>query len=161
MVRVREHVDRLHASHPIIDIEQGQVAGLRSGVATHIHDATGSGKKNCLHHIVVHAGPGRVGNDDIGAPVLFDKLRREQVFHVTGIENRNDDALESHNGLGNFEGFVHILDADDFAHFARHEIGYRPGTGIEVIDQFFSGKGGKIGRHLIEFMCLGRIGLIE
>ena len=71
MMRMREHIYRLHASHPIIDIEQRQIPRLGSRIATHIHDTSGSSKKQSLDDIVVHAGTRRIGNNYIGATVLF------------------------------------------------------------------------------------------
>ena len=56
VVRVGEHIHRLHSRHLVLRIEQGQVAGLCGGVATDIDDAFGGGKEEGLNDVVVHAG---------------------------------------------------------------------------------------------------------
>ena len=88
MMGVWEHIDRLHALHTILRIEQRQVARLCSRIATHIDDAPGQGKQNGLDHIVVHTGAGRVGNNHIGAAMLGDKLLVAPVLYK-GMRERS------------------------------------------------------------------------
>ena len=91
---VGEHVNGLYGDYFVAGVEQGKVAGLGGGVAADIDDALGVGIEYDLYDVGVHAGTGRVGDDDIGMTVLTDEVVGEDVFHVAGIEQGVGDAVE-------------------------------------------------------------------
>ena len=144
---VGEHVDRLHGDHLVGGVEVGQVAGLRGGVATDIDDAARACAEDGLHHVGVHAGTWRVGDEHVGSAVQGDELIGEDVFHVSGKEQGVVDAVDAGVFLGIVDGFGHILDADDLPGLSCHEIGDGAGAGVEVINQFAAGEGRQFACH--------------
>ena len=94
MMRVREHVYGLHLRYPVFFIKQGQVAGLRSRVAAHIHYGGRFDFKNFTDQLFVHAGTRRVGNDHIGATVLRKETVVAYVNHVAAGKVAVFDAVE-------------------------------------------------------------------
>ena len=79
-----EHVDGLYLLYAVLLVQQLQVAGLGGRVARHIDDTLGLGPQNGLDDVRVHAGPWRVGDNDVRTSVLGDKLVRQDVFYVAG-----------------------------------------------------------------------------
>ena len=93
--------------------------------------------------------------------MLLDEVGREYVFHVAGIEKGIIETIKSRIGLGIFDSLGYILYTYNLTHLAGYEVGYRTGTGVEVIDQIVAGESGKIGSHLVQLIGLGRVGLIK
>ena len=132
---VGEHVDGLDGCDAVVGIEVVQVAGLGGGIARDVDDATGSGIENRLDDIGVHAGTGRIGDDDVRASVLGDKLVGEYVLHIAGIEQGVGDAVDVGVDLGILDGLGDVFDANDLTGLTGHEIGDGACAGREVVDQ--------------------------
>ena len=113
-----EHVDGLYLLYAVLLVQQLQVAGLGGRV-----------------DVRVHAGPWRVGDNDVRTSVLGDKLVRQDVFHVAGKEQCVLNAVDLGVDLGVLDGFGHILDADDLPCLSCHEVGDGPRAGIQVLNQ--------------------------
>ena len=110
----------------------------------------------------MHTGARRVGDDHIGAAVSGDKLVGENVFHVAGIERRLAvQPIQFGIHLRVLNGFGHILNAHNVARLARHKVGNRPGTGVQVVDQLVAREFGEVTCHLIQFVGLLAVGLVE
>ena len=131
--RVGEHVDGLDSGHAVVGVEVVEVTGLSGGVARDVDDALGGCPKDGLHHIGVHAGTGRVGDDHVGATVLGDEVVGEDVLHVSGIEKGVGDAVDLGVDLRVFDGLGHVFDADDLTGFLCYEIGDSASAGVEII----------------------------
>ena len=132
---VWEHIHRLYGHYPVLLVQQLQVAGLGGRVARYIDDTLGLGPQNGLDDVGVHAGPWRVGDDDVGASVLCDELVRQDVLHVAGIEQRVLNAVNLGIDLCVLDGLGHILDADDLPCLSRHEVGNGPCAGIQPTNE--------------------------
>ena len=161
MVGVGEHVDGLHTLHAIEVVEQAKVASLCGRVATHIDYAPWRSKADNVHHIAVHAGAGRVGDDDIGSAVVADKVCGEDVFHVAGIKERVVEPVKLGVDFSVGNGFGHILNAHHLTGLSCHKVGDGARAGIEVVDQLIAAQTGKVAGHLIKFVGTGRVGLIK
>ena len=93
--------------------------------------------------------------------MLVDELLCEHILHVAGIEQRIGDAVDFRIHLGILDGLGHILDTDDLARLARHKVGNRSRTRVQVVHQFVARQSGKLTRNLVEVVCLSGIRLIE
>ena len=111
-----------------------QVARLCGGIAGDIDDALGGGAKDGLHHVRVHAGTRRVGDDHVGTAMLGDEVVGEDVLHVTGEEKGVGDAVNLGVHLGILDGLGHVLDADDLTGPTGHEVGNGTRTRVEVVN---------------------------
>ena len=149
MVSVREHVDWLYGSYFVFYVEELEVACLSGWVAAHVYDATRFGIEDDVDHVFVHACARWVGDDYIWAAVFLDEAVGENIFHVASKEERVVDAIERRVHLGILNSFGHVLDADDLACLARHEVGYGTSAGVEVIDEFVACESGKVACYLI------------
>ena len=130
MRRVREHVHGLHLLHLVQRVEQLQVSRLSGGIAAHIHNALGSGVHYHLHHVGMHSGTWRVGDDNIRLAVPGYEIISQDVLHVARKERRVAYAVDGGIHLGVLDGLRHILDAHHLACLARHEVGYRSSSGV-------------------------------
>ena len=97
----------------------------------------------------MHAGTGRVGDNDVGAPMPFDEVAIEDVLHVAGKELGVPDAIYLRVHAGILDGLGHILDADDLACLARNKVGNGARARIEVIDEFGARELRQLARDLI------------
>ena len=100
MMRMREHIHRLHCHDLIHIIKESQVARLGRRVATHIDHTLGSGTLDNLQHALIDTCAGRIEDDDIGATIALDKLIAHHILHVTCIERRIVYAVEHRVQLG-------------------------------------------------------------
>ena len=130
MRSVWKHIHRLHGIHAIVGIQVLQVTSLSSRVTTHIDDTLRGSSENSFHDIRMHPCTGRVGDDDIRAPVFCNKIVRQYILHVTGIEQGVLDVVLLGVNLGILDGFRHIFDTDDLASLFRHEVGNGARTSI-------------------------------
>jgi len=78
VVRVREHIHGLYGGHTVQRCEEGEVAGLRRGVAAHVDDALRGGPFDGLQHLLVYAGPRRVEYHHVGPAVPGGSQRSRQ-----------------------------------------------------------------------------------
>ena len=85
----------------------------------------------------MHACPWRVGDDDVRTTVLSHKRIVQNILHVSCEEEGVVDAVDLRVHFGVLNGFRNVLNADDLPSLLRHEIGNRPRTRIEVINQRF------------------------
>ena len=161
MMRMREHIDRLYLLDGIFHGEQAQVACLCRRVAAHINDTFRLGKEDRVDHVVMHAGTGRVCDDNIRTAVLVDEILCQDVFHVSGIEQCIFDLVQCGVDFGVFDCFGHIFDADHFLCLAGDEVGDRAGSGLQVVNHFVSGQPGKLAGNLIQLVSLFAVGLVE
>ena len=116
MLRVREHIYGLHGNNLVLLAKQLQVACLAGRIAADVDDALGLCIQDYLHHIGVHTCAGRVGDDDIGAPVSANEIVGKDILHVACVEQRVRQAVERGVLLSIFNSFGYILDADDLPH---------------------------------------------
>ena len=161
MVRVRKHVHRLHARNPIFWVQKVQIPCLGCWIATHIDDSQGIGKQDGLDHVVVHAGPWRIGDDDFGTTMFGDKFLVENIFHVACKKERIADVVDLRIDFGILDRFLHIFYPDDPFCIVGNEIGDGAGAGVEVVNQFGAGEAGKFARHLVKVISLLAVGLIK
>ena len=158
---VREHVHGLDFHDTVFLVEHGNVTRLGGGVAAHIDQALGLGVEDDLDDVLVHACAGRVDNHDLGTAMLSDEAVGEHILHVPGIEQRVLDAVDAGIQLGVLDSLGDILDADDLTCLAGNEVGDGARAGVEVIDEFIAREGSHAACHLIEFVGLTGIGLVE
>ena len=85
---VWEHVDRLHLADLVLYVEQLQVTSLCSRIAADVDDTFWSSVQDSPHYVGVHACSGWVGDDDVRATMLCNKVVRQDVLHVASIEQR-------------------------------------------------------------------------
>ena len=161
MLRVREHVHRLYFLHAVLRVKQGEVAGLRGGVAAHIDDARHLQLQQLLNDVRVHAGARRVGNDDVRLSVLRDELVGEDLRHVAHHELRVRDVVLRGVDLRVLHGSIDVLDADHPLGLVCYEIGNRASAGKEVIDNLIFLDVSKFAHHLVEVVGLLAVGLVE
>src|SRR5688572_26433023 len=110
---MRKHVDGLHHGSAVSGAEGFQVAGLRGRVAAYVHNPAGMGGEQGGDDVGVHAGPGRVGDDDVGGSVAAEQLGADHVLHIAGVEGGVGDAVDGGVDAGIDDGLLDILDADD------------------------------------------------
>ena len=156
-----EHIHGLHFGNLVFLIEQGEVACLRGGVATDIDDASGFGEEDGLHYILVHAGAGRVGDDDIGATILRDEVLVENILHVACEEESVVEKIQLRIHFRVFYCLGHILNAYHLLGLLGDEVGDGAGAGVEVEDEFLAREFGEVACYLVEFVCLLGVGLVE
>ena len=89
-----EHIDGLDSGHAVVGVEIVQVTRLCGGVARHVDDTLWGGLEDGLHHVWVHAGAWRVGDDYIRTSVFGDELVGQYVLHVAGVEERVSDTVD-------------------------------------------------------------------
>ena len=133
-----EHVDRSEGLDRIFPVEHFEVACLCGRVATDVNDGAGMGVEDGTDDVSVHAGTGRVGDDDVGTSVAVNKFGVEEVFHVSGQKFDVFDMVERGIDLGVFDGFGYVFNADDFAGLAGYEVGNGARSGVPVEDEFVS-----------------------
>ena len=92
---------------------------------------------------------------------MGNELLVEDILHIAGQERRVINAVDGGIDLGVFNGFGHVLNAHDMAGPACHEVGYRSRTRIEVIYEFVAVEVGQRARHLVQFVGLLGVGLVE
>ena len=91
-----------------------------------------------------------------------DKLVSENIFHVARIERcLVIQAIEFGIDFGIRDGFGHILDADDVTRLACHEIGDRSRAGVKIVYQLPAREAGEVAGHLIKFVGLLAVRLVE
>ena len=132
---VGEHIHRLHFCHAVVTIHHAQVTRLGGWIAADIDDALRLGIQYGLHHIGMHTGTWRVGNDNVRPAMLGNEVVGKYVLHVTSKELRIADAVNLRVYLCILNGLRHILYAYDLCRFPCNEIGYRSGAGVEVVDE--------------------------
>ena len=119
MLRVREHVDRLHGHHLVGLVKQLKVTGLGGGIAADIHDFPGTDFQQLFDDAFSHACTRRVGDDEIRTAVGFDEIVSEDLGHVACVERAILYAIDFGIHLGILNGFLNILNANDFLHETR------------------------------------------
>ena len=149
MMRMREHIYRLHGSNLILGIEQLEIAGLCSRVTAYVHNAARLCKEQHIDYIVMHSGTWRVGNDDIRTAMLVDEILRKDVLHIAGLEQGILDTVDLRIDLCILNSLGHILDTHYLAGTAGYEVGNGTCSGIKVVHQFVSCKTGKVACYLI------------
>ena len=113
MMRMREHIYRLHSNHLVIHIKQLQVTCLGSRITAHINNALGSRKQDCINHIRMHSGTWRVGYYNIGTTMLIDEIAGKNILHITGKESKVVKTIEFRIYTRINNGILNILDADN------------------------------------------------
>jgi hypothetical protein len=106
---MREHIHRLDLCHGIFRIQELKVPGLGSGVTADIDDGRRRHVEDLIHQVGVHAGPGRIGNDDIRPAVSGEKLVPADIDDIPGKKAGMADAVEG----SIFAGVLHC-GLDDF-----------------------------------------------
>ena len=91
----------------------------------------------------------------------LDEAGGEYVFHIAGVEEGIVQTVELCVHLRVFYGFGHIFYTNDLPCLPRHEIGNGARAGVKVVDEFVAGEGGKVTRHLIQFIGLLGICLVK
>ena len=66
--------------------QQLNITGLGHGIATDINDALRSGFQDEGHHILMHARPRGIGDEDIRPPVFFKEAVGQDFFRGSGYE---------------------------------------------------------------------------
>ena len=97
-----------------------QIAGLGGGIAGDIDDFGRSQLEEEVHYVLVHAGAGRVGDDEIGFSVPFGKCFAEHFAHVSGVERAVLNLIDAGIFDGVCDGVGDFFDADDFFGGAGH-----------------------------------------
>lgn len=161
MMRMREHIYRLYGSYLIFGIEQLKVAGLSSRITADVDDTLGLSKQNHIDYIIVHTCTWRIGNNHIRTSVLVDEILRQDILHITGIEQRIVDTVYLRIDLCIFYSLGDIFYTDDLTCLTRNEVGNSTRTGIKVVYQLVASQSCKVPGYLIQIVCLFRIGLIE
>lgn len=161
MLGMGEHVDGLHGHDGVFGVEEGEVAGLRGGVAAHVDDGFGLGAEDGVDHVGVHAGARRVDDHHVGLAVFGYEVVGENVLHVAGKEEGVGYAVYLGVEACVVDGFGDVLDAHDLRGLAADEVGDCAGAGIEVVDEFVATETGEVADDLVELVGLCRIGLIE
>ena len=87
----------------------------------------------------MHSGTRRVRDDYVGVTVATDKLFVQHVFHVSCVEYRVVDIVESRIDFGIFNSLRDVFDAYDFLGITGHEVGNGSGSGVEVVHGLISG----------------------
>ena len=80
MRSLREKVDRLHGTDMVGRGQQGEVARESGGIAGNEHQAFRLVFQKGLHSAFIHAGPGRVCDEQVGRTEAF-----EAAFQSGGI----------------------------------------------------------------------------
>ena len=93
--------------------------------------------------------------------MLTYKIGGQDILHVARIEERVVDTIEGGVYLRVFDRLGHILDANHLAGLTRHEVGDGARAGIEVVHALVARQLGEVARHLIKFVGLTAVGLIE
>ena len=161
MVRVGEHVDRLHRLDPVGAAHQRQVAGLRGGVAAHVDDPLRRGAQDHVENRLVDTRTRRVEDDDIRTSVRRNERVVEHLLHVPGVEGRVADAVQRGVDLRIGDRLGNIFDAHHPGAVRRAEVGDGSRAGIEVVERVGRLQVGKPPRHLVEFVGLRGVGLVE
>ena len=86
MVGMWKHIDRLNPSNFVLCVEQFQIARLRSRIAANINNFVRTAIINCFNYRSVHSCTWRIGNYNIGFPLLVDKCFIKYIFHIAGKE---------------------------------------------------------------------------
>ena len=146
---VGEHVDRLDGHHAIVYIQIMQVACLGGRIAGDVDNALGSSTEDGLHHIRMHAGTGRVGDDDIRTSVLSNEVVGEDILHIASKEQSIVDTINLRVDLRILNSLRHIFDTDDFPCLSGHEISDGASAGIKVVDHFVACQGSELPRDAI------------
>ncbi len=147
MWRMWEHIHGLHLNNLIGYVKILQVTSLCGWVARYIDNAVGGGVENCLYHIGVHAGAGRVGDDDIWTSMLCNEIICQDVFHIASIEQSVLDAVDFGVDLRILDGFGYILNANDLLGFLSYEVCDCACTSVKVVDQLATCKTSKLASH--------------
>lgn len=132
-----------------------------AGVAADVDDPSGAAPR------IVRATsswiPARGGSriTTVGPTVALDERLVEHVLHVSRVERRIVDAVEARVGPGVLDRFGHVLDADHSRRPGGDEVGYRARARVQVVDGFLSGQRGELADYLVQFVSLGRVGLVE
>lgn len=158
---MRKHVDRLNFPDRVFRVEQVKVARLGRGVAADVDNPARLGCENGPDHVVVHARPGRVGDDHVGMPVLADEPGGQDILHVARVKVGVGDLVQGRVDLRVLDRLGDILDADHLAGPSRDEVGDGPGPGIEVVDGLRAGQSREIQGDLIQLVRLLAVGLVE
>ena len=130
-----EHVHRLYDCHMIVHVQRLQVAGLGGRITADVDDAPWGCPEDGLHHVGMHAGTWGVGDDDVRTAMLTDEVVRQDILHVTSIEEGVVDAVQLGIDLRVLDGLRHIFDTDDLLGSLGHEVGDGARTGVEVVNQ--------------------------
>ena len=158
---VGKHVDGLDGGNTVVGIEVVQVAGLCGRVARDVDDTLGGCPENGFYHIGMHAGTGRIGDDDIRTTMFGDEIVGKDILHVAGIEKGVGDAVDLGVDLRILDGLWDVLDANHLSGLARHEIGDGAGAGIEVVDNFSALQPRELAGDGVEVISLFGVGLVE
>ena len=161
VVRVGEHIDGLHRFDAVVGVEQRQVAGLRGGVAAHVDDPPGRGAQEDFDHRFIDARTRRIENHDIGTAVRGHERIVEHRLHVPGVEARVADAVQLGVDLRVGDGLGDILDAHHPVAARGAEVGDGARAGVEVVKRLAGLQVREIAGHLVEFVSLRGVGLIE
>ena len=110
-----EHIYCARLSHVVLTRcrQELQVTRLRGGIATDIHDTAGSRSQDRANDIFMHPCTWWVGDDDIGSPMLLDKLGGEYILHIASIEECVVDLVDSAVDASIIDGLGDILNAND------------------------------------------------
>ena len=95
--------------------EYGEVARLGGRIAADIDHALRRTGQQDIRHGRVDAGAGRVEHDDVGLSVFCNEFSLQDVFHISCKKRGVGDAVFPGIHFRVFDGFGHILDADDLA----------------------------------------------
>ena len=161
MVRMWEHIDRLHSLNCVHIAEQRQVAGLCRGVAANIYHTLGCSTLDDLDDALINTCTRRVKDDDIGLAVALDEIIAQHIFHIASIECRVVDRVNHRVYLSILDSLRHILHANNPLGTASAEVGDGASACVEVVERVGGLKVGKVARNLVKLIRLLRVGLIE
>ena len=121
-------------------LEEGQVPGQGGGVARNIDNPPGGNLPEGLYHLGVHAGPGRVGDDHIGARLAAGSQGLpEALFQISRQELAIFQAVEPAVGVGIVHGRRDQFKSHHPAHLRGQVQGDAAGPAIEIPDGLLTG----------------------
>ena len=156
---MREEIDGLYAGDGVFLGEPLQVASLGSRIATDIYNQGRFHVEDLLNQFIVHAGPGRIGDDHIGSSVLFEKRVVADVDHIAGKEGSVRESISFGVDAGIVDGGFDQLYTDDFFCVLTAKDSDAAGTAIQVVHDLIAAEFREIARDAIEFFGLFGIGL--
>ena len=154
MMRMREHIYRLYGHYFIFSIKQLKITCLSSRITTYIYNTLRLGKQNYIYHIVMHTRTRRVGNNYIRTTMFIDKILRQDIFHITGIEQRILNTVYLRVDFCILNSFGNIFYTNNLPCLAGNKVCNRTRTGIKVVHQFVASQPCEVASYLIKIICL-------
>ena len=81
-MRVRKHVDGLHPGNLVFLVQQRQIPCLRGRIAADINHRRRFYFQNFFHQFWVHAGPWRIGNDNVRFSMMGKEFVITHIYYI-------------------------------------------------------------------------------